>query len=1586
MNLRHWFVALFLVTIGVSVGQTPINNGLQINVPGYQNSFINNAGTVEDAFITVQRLSDGLILNTQELVSRYVALLDTGIQFRELDDTTVTSPITRTSSNTVTSTGFFVGSNGNQINWTTESYYPPGETALHTRYNFSVQDGTLGRIRIIQYFNNQGLDALGFPFFDDFLISRGTAATENLTLYLFENTDVYGIGQSGEFSASMGLVNSEFEGWAAGDNSNFPLLIASNAVPFLSTGFVSTASGVFGGGLEPAVHPLVGEGFGPTDPDFFGIETDIATAMSWIADPDATQATIITSLGGLTSAAQAIPDLSLGKVADRAVYQGGDSIIWTISVTNQGEFASNVTLQDNFPLGVFSTVSVSGGGVVNLGAGTIDWNLGDIGQNGELSVTAVARLRSNDALCNELGFGAVPLTNSVTVSDDGANGPDSNPTNNTAQSVVTLQVAGGPVVNGCPADMELGCNPTSIPTLAEMSVGVSGENGTLTSAVTTNRSRCNVTVSYIFSVANTCGTSQCVARVTYLDDTEAPVLTEVPLELADVMIECGEAVPPADLDAFVAALDTDGSSFSNLYFYGDSLTDQGNLFVSSGGTQPPTPPYFNGRFSSGPVWAEYASTALGHPSSPALTGGNNYAFAGARTGSHPLGNAFGLTGQAATGPAVGDPGALYFIWIGGNDVADAVATGDPAAANNIVTTALGNLNTTLNVLTANGARQFVILNIPDLAQTPGIISLNSPVASAFATQVTQAFNGGIQGATLGVPATTLVFFDVNQLFADLLADPTELTALGITNFTGRAIDSPGADPNTFLFMDDLHPTGPVHELLAARVVEEVRTIAPPTAADVSCGLAVTEVLSSTNTAGADTVITYTYRAEDQCGNDLEHVQMISFAADPTPPVVTGAPADFAVTGTLACTWTVGDYTADLIATDNCTPNLMVVQSPAAGTELTGPGTFTITFSATDAGANTGIDSVDVQIICPDFTPASISGTKYNDQNGNGQQDSETIFGTTTTPNLVLLVDASDSSDLPQSTVIVGDLNGDGIANAPLDVAVFAYDRLISQLQTNLPGTQVTVVDFDSAARITNLRPSGAFPALSPVAVTTDSNGNGRPDVVDAIASLQAQGGTDYGDAFTATFNELGALGSDAGATTVLIISDGGSDDNFEPALADLRTRVDSVRAFAVGNSINFGNLLSVDPGATVVANAAQLEAIMASLVPSTQTVISVNTEPTLPGVTIYLDLNNNRMMDVGEPSVVTDADGNYTFTDLLPGTYTVREILPAGTEQTSPVDAYSVNVVEGQNATGLDFYNFDPAGGGVIGGPVGGGGTNMMTNVTSGVISGTVWNDAANDLTPDGDNLAVLGLVGITVSLTPASGGNVRTATTGTDGSFSFDNVVAGDYTISVDADTVPDTLPIVTTPTSYSFAFDPAAAGGGTTPDLFFGFSPEPTAISLETFIASADGVAWTTGFEDNTLGYYVQRSDDGGDTWQRVNDALVLATGGNSAYAISDDDRPAGPVRYRLEEIDNALSSIEYHVIGYAPPAGGDTVSIAADGVEAAFTVTGDSTLVIGLEPGATIDDTDEGIQVFGATLETDAGSGVYFSWEAGANVRVR
>lgn len=59
-----------------------------------------------------------------------------------------------------------------------------------------------------------------------------------------------------------------------------------------------------------------------------------------------------------------------------------------------------------------------------------------------------------------------------------------------------------------------------------------------------------------------------------------------------------------------------------------------------------------------------------------------------------------------------------------------------------------------------------------------------------------------------------------------------------------------------------------------------------------------------------------------------------------------------------------------------------------------------------------------------------------------------------------------------------------------------------------------------------------------------------------------------------------------------------------------------------------------------------------------------------------------------EPSVVTGADGSYTFANVQPGTYTVRELVQNGWFPTVPSSgAQVVDVASGQNVTGRNFGN-----------------------------------------------------------------------------------------------------------------------------------------------------------------------------------------------------------------------------------------------------------------------------------------------------------
>ncbi len=152
----------------------------------------------------------------------------------------------------------------------------------------------------------------------------------------------------------------------------------------------------------------------------------------------------------------------------------------------------------------------------------------------------------------------------------------------------------------------------------------------------------------------------------------------------------------------------------------------------------------------------------------------------------------------------------------------------------------------------------------------------------------------------------------------------------------------------------------------------------------------------------------------------------------------------------------------------------------------------------------------------------------------------------------------------------------------------------------------------------------------------------------------------------------------------------------------------------------------------------------------------------LQGFTIYLDGDNDGVLDTSEPRVVTDANGDYAFTGLVPDTYRVREVQQAGFTQTEPGSGfYDITIAAGETSADNDFGN-QPL-------PMG---TNQIT--------GFAWMDAReNDMqdnvgTPAGEH----GIRGVTVELFKTSDtvNPFLTTTTNSDGEYSFDNLEDDTY------------------------------------------------------------------------------------------------------------------------------------------------------------------------------------------------------------------
>ena len=285
--------------------------------------------------------------------------------------------------------------------------------------------------------------------------------------------------------------------------------------------------------------------------------------------------------------------------------------------------------------------------------------------------------------------------------------------------------------------------------------------------------------------------------------------------------------------------------YTNLYVFGDSLSDNGNLAEAFYHQNFPNPPSYHDSFTNGPVAAEVLAGRLGLTLTPSLflTGftdvfglfggasyvpGTNYAVAGATAAAAPV--AGGIPGAnlpqqvaaySARAGGIADPNALYFVLSGGNDVRQ-------AALNNLGTTGitagvsneLGSIQALINA----GARNIVVVNVPNVGVIPEFAQDN-PTKAAAATTLSQQFDLALTSGLAGLtrPAGTNVnLFDLYTFNSNIIANAA---AYGITDTTDRCFTNTpltpvataacglnGANIDQYFYWDAIHPTGKVQAL------------------------------------------------------------------------------------------------------------------------------------------------------------------------------------------------------------------------------------------------------------------------------------------------------------------------------------------------------------------------------------------------------------------------------------------------------------------------------------------------------------------------------------------------------------------------------------------------------------------------------------------------------------------------------------------------------------------------------------------------------------------------------------------------------
>ena len=254
-----------------------------------------------------------------------------------------------------------------------------------------------------------------------------------------------------------------------------------------------------------------------------------------------------------------------------------------------------------------------------------------------------------------------------------------------------------------------------------------------------------------------------------------------------------------------------GPSYSGLYVFGDSLSDNGNLFALTGGAVPPAP-YVGGRFSNGAVAAEYLAADLG------LSGAlHDYAIAGALSGVDGQLAGTGLRSQVsgfttAVGAGGADATGLYMVWAGANDFIHGDLS-TPASRAAVVADVVGNLAASIGELYGAGARDFLLPLLPDLGATPRALAGGAAV-SAGLTGLAAFTNSSLLAAYASLAGSLP---DEHFTYFDTFAVQTETAGLFAAaggNVTDTCLGA-GAFPDCtgYYFFDDIHPTTATHQLL-----------------------------------------------------------------------------------------------------------------------------------------------------------------------------------------------------------------------------------------------------------------------------------------------------------------------------------------------------------------------------------------------------------------------------------------------------------------------------------------------------------------------------------------------------------------------------------------------------------------------------------------------------------------------------------------------------------------------------------------------------------------------------------------------------